>query len=86
MPELHPFGHLEEGARRHFISKLTDADGEQRETCHWVEIAQECGYLPEEESRDLLLRLQSLGHMLHSMTKQAHSFCRREARKRSDPP
>src|SRR5512136_3154362 len=29
----------------HFVSKLTDADGEQYETQHWIETALECGYL-----------------------------------------
>ena len=29
----------------HFVSKLTDADGEQYETQHWIETAVECGYL-----------------------------------------
>jgi len=25
--------------KKHFISKLTDADGEQQETQHWIEVA-----------------------------------------------
>lgn len=29
---------------RHFTSKLTDADAEQLETQHWIEIAFDCGY------------------------------------------
>src|SRR5437867_8137 len=28
-----------------FKSKLTDADGEQMETQHWLEIASDCGYI-----------------------------------------
>ncbi len=31
----------------HFISKLTDADGEQNETRHWLRTAHHCSYLPE---------------------------------------
>jgi four helix bundle protein len=27
---------------KHFISKLTDADGEQMETQHWIETALDC--------------------------------------------
>jgi len=27
---------------KHFVSKLTDADGEQMETQHWLEIAMDC--------------------------------------------
>ena len=30
---------------RHFVSKLTDADGEQMETQHWVRTAFTCGYI-----------------------------------------
>jgi len=30
---------------RHFVSKLTDADGEQIETQHWVSTAFTCGYI-----------------------------------------
>jgi four helix bundle protein len=30
---------------KHFISKLTDADGEQHETQHWIGIALDCGYI-----------------------------------------
>jgi len=30
---------------KHFISKLTDADGEQQETQHCIEIALDCTYL-----------------------------------------
>jgi four helix bundle protein len=32
---------------RHFASKLTDADGEQLETQHWLIMAFDCGYLSE---------------------------------------
>ena len=30
---------------RHFVSKLTDADGEQQETQPWIETAADCEYL-----------------------------------------
>jgi four helix bundle protein len=31
---------------KHFLSKLTDADGEQQETQHWIEVTRDCGYAP----------------------------------------
>src|SRR5512142_1823724 len=34
---------------KHFVSKLTDAEGEQQETQHWLETAGDCGYLAEGE-------------------------------------
>lgn len=60
---------------KHFISKLTDADSEQRETCHWLEIAAECGYLSDAEAQIQLGRLKHLGKMLDRMIQQAGSFC-----------
>jgi four helix bundle protein len=61
--------------KKHFISKLTDADGEQQETQHWVETARDCSYLSETHSRDWLERYASVGRMLNSMSSKADSFC-----------
>src|SRR6266850_658423 len=33
----------------HFVSKLTDADGENGETDTWLDFAHNCGYLPKHE-------------------------------------
>lgn len=33
----------------HFVSKLSDADGESAETQTWLDFATECGYLAEED-------------------------------------
>jgi four helix bundle protein len=60
---------------RHFVSKLTDADGEQLETQHWVEVAFDCSYLSEELAESLLHRYASIGKMLNSMIAKAPSFC-----------
>src|SRR5262245_58917671 len=35
---------------RHFISKLTDADAEQLETQHWVDVALSCEYIKASEA------------------------------------
>jgi four helix bundle protein len=61
--------------RKHFISKLTDADAEQLETLHWVQTAATCGYLSREVSRELAGELPEIGRMLHSMIRKANSFC-----------
>jgi len=34
---------------KHFISKLTDADGEQLETQHWLETAFDCAYITDKQ-------------------------------------
>jgi four helix bundle protein len=60
---------------KHFISKLTDADGEQQETKHWIETAFDCDYLSAVQSKDWLERYASVGCMLNSMINKAPQFC-----------
>jgi len=60
---------------KHFVSKLTDADGEQLETQHWIDTAADCGYLADAEVRALNEELSEIGRMLHSMIQKADSFC-----------
>lgn len=62
---------------KHFISKLTDADGEQQETQHWIETALDCAYISEAQSKDWLGRYASGGRMLKSMIDKASQFCSR---------
>ena len=59
----------------HFVSKLTDADGEQQETQHWLGTAQECQYINKEFTASLLSRYEEVGKMLQSMIDKADSFC-----------
>jgi four helix bundle protein len=40
--------------KKHFISKLTDADGEQLETQHWIETALDSSYIPNDFAISLL--------------------------------
>ena len=61
--------------KKHFISKLTDLDGEQQETQHWIETALDCGYITKKLSKDWLERYASVGRMLNSMINKADSFC-----------
>jgi four helix bundle protein len=60
---------------KHFVSKLTDADGEQLETQHWIDMAVDCGYLSEVEVRSLNHDLSEIGRMLNSMMEKSDSFC-----------
>src|SRR5215813_10473983 len=59
---------------KHFISKLTDADGEQMETQHWLIEAGDCGYLDKASSNRLLGLCEEIGRMLGSMIHKAESF------------
>ena len=63
---------------KHFISKLTDADGEQLETQHWLETALDCSYLSKEKIIELLSMCESIGKMIFSMIKKSNLFCGKE--------
>jgi len=61
----------------HFISKLTDADAEQLETQHWIEVSEESHYI-DSETRDLLLfKCESVGKMIYSMIDKSSIFCQK---------
>ena len=71
---------------RHFISKLTDADGEQQETQHWVEAAADCGYLNTEAATALRNQCEEIGLLLGGMISKASSFCGEPARTQRESP
>src|SRR5689334_7075752 len=60
---------------KHFISKLTDSDGEQMETQHWIETAHDCSYISDDVTSLLLLKCESIGKMLNSLIGNAHLIC-----------
>ena len=51
----------------HFVSKLTDADGENSETDTSLDFAQDCGYLAADEHTKLTQDCCEVGKMLGSM-------------------
>ncbi len=63
---------------KHFVSKLSDADAEQMETQHWLDMAASCGYLPQEEKEVLETHLKEIGRMLNAMMTKSHLFCRQD--------
>ncbi|HFE66984.1 MAG TPA: four helix bundle protein [Chloroflexi bacterium] len=60
---------------KHFISKLTDADGEQQETQHWLETAVDCGYLTPQHAQKVLAKCQRIGRLLGGMMAKSDKFC-----------
>ena len=60
---------------KHFVSKLTDADGEQQETQHWLETAVACNYLSQVEAQQLLNKCARVGRLLGGMMAKSHLFC-----------
>ena len=58
----------------HFASKLTDADGEQYETQHWIETALDWGYTDTADAEEINSVLQEIGRMLQRMIDRAEEF------------
>lgn len=71
---------------RHFAAKLTDADGEREETQHWIETAEDCGYLDAAGARALFATCEEIGRMLNAMIDRAESFCPQSSVIREDSP
>ena len=62
----------------HFVSKLTDSDGEQAETQHWIDTAFNCKYIQLDIHNNLLSKCKEIGRMLGSMIARPESFCRND--------
>ncbi len=58
----------------HFISKLTDCDGENSETNSSLDFAFDCGYIDEIDHKKLLNKNLEIGRMLGSMLNNPESF------------
>ena len=59
----------------HFVSKLTDADGENAETQHWLDTAFACAHIDETVHADLLSRSEEVGRLIGAMIKNAAEWC-----------
>ena len=58
----------------HFVSKLTDADGENGETETWLDFASDCLYLSNAQHAMLTEKCREVGAMLGSMINAPTSF------------
>ena len=58
----------------HFISKLTDVDGENSETDTWLDFARDCKYISIEDYGRLTTECKEVGAMLGAMIKKPTSF------------
>jgi four helix bundle protein len=58
----------------HFVSKLTDCDGENSETDTSLDYAKACGYIPAQVHDELTLECHSVGTMLGKMIKMPDKF------------
>jgi len=61
----------------HFVSKLSDSDGEQAETQHWLDTSLACEYISDEHHKELLAKCKEIGRMLGKMMKDPENWCAR---------
>lgn len=58
---------------KHFVSKLSDADGESSETQVWLLFSRECGYITPSKCDELLSKYEEVGRMLGGIKSGAFS-------------
>lgn len=58
----------------HFVSKLTDCDGENSETDTSLDFARDCDYITRDEHRELTSVCTEIGRMLGSMIDRPEKF------------
>ncbi len=58
----------------HFISKLTDSDGENSETDSLLDFAKDCGYITDNQYMELKGLCSEIGKMLGSMINNPKPF------------
>jgi len=58
----------------HFVSKLTDCDGENSETDTSIDFAKDCKYISESEYSNLKFLSEEIGKMLGSMINKPEQF------------
>jgi len=58
----------------HFVSKLTDADGENAETETWIDFAYDCEYLSKQDHALFSTKCHEVGAMIGSMINNPSSF------------
>jgi four helix bundle protein len=58
----------------HFLSKLSDCEGENSKTDSSVDFAQDCGYISGEQHEQLAAQCAEVGRMLGGMIRKPGSF------------
>jgi four helix bundle protein len=64
----------------HFISKLTDCDGENAETGSSLDFARDCEYITVQQHAELTALCDEIGKMLGSMLKNPEPFLNSDLR------
>lgn len=68
----------------HFISKLTDCDGEINETDSSLDFARDCGYVTKQEHAELISLSEEVGKMLGSMIGNPEPFLIKKEPRKAD--
>ena len=59
----------------HFILMLTNAGAELNETEHWLDLCENCTYITDEESRELINLCHKINGLIGGMISKADRFC-----------
>ncbi|MEM1001088.1 MAG: four helix bundle protein [Bacteroidota bacterium] len=59
---------------KHFISKLTDSDGENSETSTWLDFAKDCNHISDELHLNLINKTLEVGKLINFMINNPGKF------------
>lgn len=59
---------------KHFISKLSDSDGENLETQAWLEFSRECKYIEQEKFESLFEKTVQIAKLIYYMINNPSKF------------
>ena len=59
----------------HFVSKMTDADGENAETQCWLDHVVACGYVTPADIAPVIALSEEVGRMLGDMIEHPDKYC-----------
>jgi four helix bundle protein len=62
----------------YFVSKTTDADGENSETIVWLEFSLACAYISQGEFNEMEQDAEEVGRILNSMIEHPEKFLPKE--------
>jgi len=59
---------------KHFVSKLSDADGENSETMTWLDFALACNYIKVNDYNTLVTQCEEIGRLINFMINNPNKF------------
>ena len=58
----------------HFISKISDADGENTETSVWLDFTKDCQYISSGKFNELRMKVDEIGRLLGDMLNNPNKY------------